>query len=213
MLAILRRQRTGEGARVDVSLLGEPARPRSPITRRRISLTGQVPGPPRQPASEPCLLRDLRGGGRPHRVLAVGSEGLWRSFCGSMGEPALCARPALPYERAARLQLTMLRAHLVARGSRRGRWTSGSTDWEARESPAGACARSREALDLPQVAARGFSWTSDHPVAGPAIRGEPHPPERRRTFQPAASPHARTAHGGGACPSGWAGNRRSGGAT
>jgi crotonobetainyl-CoA:carnitine CoA-transferase CaiB-like acyl-CoA transferase len=163
VLAILRRQRTGEGGRVDVSLL-ESLLPTFAYHASTYLLTGKVPGRlgNRHPSLAPYETFEAADG---PIVLAVGSEGLWRSFCGSMGEPALAQDPRFRTNALRVSNYDALRAHLVARLKTRkvDEWL---TDWEAAGIPCGRVRTVAEALDLPQVAARGLLVDVDHPVAG-----------------------------------------------
>jgi crotonobetainyl-CoA:carnitine CoA-transferase CaiB-like acyl-CoA transferase len=162
-LALLRRQRTGEGGRVDVSLL-ESLLPTFAYHASTIS-GGKVPAlvaRNRHPSLAPYETFEAADG---PIVLAVGSEGLWRSFCSSMGEPALAEDPRFRTNALRVSNYDALRAHLVARLKTRkvDEWLK---DWEAAGIPCGRVRTVAEALDLPQVAARGLLVDVDHPVAG-----------------------------------------------
>ena len=163
VLALLRRQRTGEGARVDVSLL-ESLLPTFAYHASTYLLTGKVPGRlgNRHPSLAPYETFDAADG---PVVLAVGSEGLWRSFCQSMGEPALADDPRFRTNALRVSNYDALRAHLAARLATRkvDEWLR---DWEAAGIPCGRVRTVAEALDLPQVAARGLLVEVEHPVAG-----------------------------------------------
>ena len=163
VLALLRRQRTGEGARVDVSLL-ESLLPTFAYHASTYLLTGKVPGRlgNRHPSLAPYETFEAADG---PVVLAVGSEGLWRSFCQSMGEPALADDPRFRTNALRVSNYDALRAHLAARLATRkvDEWLR---DWEAAGIPCGRVRTVAEALDLPQVAARGLLVEVEHPVAG-----------------------------------------------
>jgi len=163
VLALLRRQRTGEGARVDVSLL-ESLLPTFAYHASTYLLTGKVPRRlgNRHPSLAPYETFDAADG---PVVLAVGSEGLWRSFCQSMGEPALAEDPRFRTNALRVANYDALRAHLAARLATRtvDEWLR---DWEAAGIPCGRVRTVAEALDLPQVAARGLLVDVEHPVAG-----------------------------------------------
>jgi len=163
VLALLRRQRTGEGGRVDVSLL-ESLLPTFAYHASTYLLTGKVPGRlgNRHPSLAPYETFEAADG---PIVLAVGSEGLWRSFCDSMGEPGLAEDPRFRTNALRVSNYDALRAHLAARLRTRkvDEWLA---DWEAAGIPCGRVRTVAEALDLPQVSARGLLVDVEHPVAG-----------------------------------------------
>jgi crotonobetainyl-CoA:carnitine CoA-transferase CaiB-like acyl-CoA transferase len=163
LLALLRRQRTGEGGRVDVSLL-ESLLPTFAYHASTYLLTGQVPRRlgNRHPSLAPYETFDAADG---PVVLAVGSEGLWRSFCRSMGEPALADDPRFRTNALRVSNYDALRAHLAAR-LRTRRVDEWLADWEAAGIPCGRVRTVAEALEMPQVAARGLLVDVAHPVAG-----------------------------------------------
>jgi crotonobetainyl-CoA:carnitine CoA-transferase CaiB-like acyl-CoA transferase len=163
VLALLRRQRTGEGGCVDVSLL-ESLLPTFAYHASTYLLTGKVPSRlgNRHPSLAPYETFEAADG---PVVLAVGSESLWRAFCRSMGEPEL-AEDARFRTNALRVSnYDALRAHLAARLVTRkvDEWLA---DWEAAGIPCGRVRTVAEALELPQVDARGLLVDIDHPVAG-----------------------------------------------
>src|SRR5437773_1014028 len=161
VLALLRRQRTGEGGQVDVSLL-ESLLPTFAYHASTYLLTGKVPGRlgNRHPSLAPYETFEAADG---PVVLAVGSESLWRSFCGSMGEPELAEDPRFRTNALRVSNYGALRAHLGARLRQRkvDEWLS---DWEGAGIPCGRVRTVAEALELPQVAARGLLVDIEHPV-------------------------------------------------
>jgi formyl-CoA transferase len=163
VLALLRRQRMGEGGRVDVSLL-ESLLPTFAYHASTYLLTGKVPGRlgNRHPSLAPYETFQAADG---PIVLAVGSEGLWRSFCASMGEAELAEDPRFRTNALRVSNYEALRAHLDGRLRTRkvDEWLA---DWEAAGIPCGRVRTVAEALDLPQVAARGLLVEVEHPVAG-----------------------------------------------
>ena len=164
VLALLRRGRTGEGGRVDVSL------PESLITTfayhsSTYLLTGKVPTRlgNRHPSLAPYETFEAADG---PIVLAVGSEGLWRALCRSMGEPELAEDARFRTNALRVTNYDALRAHIAARLKTR-RVDEWRADWEAAGIPCGRVRTVAEALDLPQVEARGLLVDVEHPTAGP----------------------------------------------
>jgi formyl-CoA transferase/CoA:oxalate CoA-transferase len=164
VLALLRRARTGEGGRVDVSLL-ESLIATFAYHNSTYLLAGIVPGRlgNRHPSLAPYETFEAADG---PVVLAVGSEGLWRAFCRSMGEPELAEDPRFRTNPLRVMNYDALRAHLAPRLRARkvDEWLA---DWEAAGIPCGRVRTVAEALDLPQVAARGLLIDVDHPTIGP----------------------------------------------
>jgi formyl-CoA transferase/CoA:oxalate CoA-transferase len=164
VLALLRRARTGEGGRVDVSLL-ESLIATFAYHNSTYLLAGIVPGRlgNRHPSLAPYETFEAADG---PVVLAVGSEGLWRAFCRSMGEPELAEDPRFRTNPLRVMNYDALRARLAPRLRARkvDEWLA---DWEAAGIPCGRVRTVAEALDLPQVAARGLLIDVDHPTIGP----------------------------------------------
>jgi crotonobetainyl-CoA:carnitine CoA-transferase CaiB-like acyl-CoA transferase len=164
VLALLRRTRTNTGGRVDVSLL-ESLLPTFAYHASTYLLTGKVPGRlgNRHPSLAPYETFEAADG---PVVLAVGSEGLWRDLCASMGEPDLAEDPRFRTNALRVSNYDALRSHLAARFRTRkvDEWLR---DWEKAGIPCGRVRTVAEALDLPQVDARGLLVDVDHPVAGP----------------------------------------------
>ena len=163
LLALLRRERTREGSRVDVSLL-ESLLPTLTYHATSYLLAGQIPARlgNRHPNLAPYETFEASDG---HVIVGVGSESLWRSFCVVLGRPELAqdARFASNAERvrnyaALRAALApILRSRSVA-------------DWLAALQkagvPAGQVKSVAEALEGPQVAARGLLLELEHPRLG-----------------------------------------------
>jgi crotonobetainyl-CoA:carnitine CoA-transferase CaiB-like acyl-CoA transferase len=162
-LALFRRERTGEGGRVDVSLL-ESLLPTLTYHAATYLLTGQVPARlgNRHPNLAPYETFEAADG---YLIVGVGSEGLWRAFCRVLAEPALAedARFATNALRVANYDA--LRARLLPLLRARP-----AADWPAALEAAGVpCGRVRsvaEALDGPQVAARGLLLELEHARLG-----------------------------------------------
>jgi crotonobetainyl-CoA:carnitine CoA-transferase CaiB-like acyl-CoA transferase len=163
LLALLRRGATGAGGRVDVSLL-ESLLPTLSYHATSHLLAGRVPSRlgNRHPSLAPYETFAARDG---HVIVGVGSESLWRAFCAALGRPGLAhdarfASNALRVTNYEALKATL--DPLLAERS--------VADWLAALDGAGIpCGRVRsvaEALDGPQVAARGLLLELAHPRAG-----------------------------------------------
>jgi crotonobetainyl-CoA:carnitine CoA-transferase CaiB-like acyl-CoA transferase len=163
LLALLRRQTTGEGARVEASLL-ESLLPTLTYQASAWLLAGRVPSRlgNRHPSLAPYETFEASDG---HVVIGVGSETLWRSFCEVIGRPHLAADPRFDTNARRVSSYEALRSELSP--VLRGRTVE---DWLAALGAAGIpCGRVRsvaEALANPQVAARGLLLDVDHPRAG-----------------------------------------------
>ena len=162
-LALLRRQSTGEGARVETSLL-ESLLPTLTYHAATWLLAGRVPARlgNRHPSLAPYETFEARDG---HVIVGVGSEALWRSFCAALGRTELAADPR--FDTNARRVANYDALHAVLAPVLRSRTID---DWMKTLADAGIpCGRVRtvaEALEDPQVAARGLLLDLDHPRAG-----------------------------------------------
>jgi formyl-CoA transferase len=163
VLALLRRARTGEGGRVDVSLL-ESLLPPLAYHNTAWLLAGQEPRRlgNRHPNLAPYEALEAEDG---HVIVGVGSESLWRAFCPAIGLPALAsdARFATNRERVA--NASALRATLAPVFKTRsvGAWLQ---VLDAAGIPCGRVRSIAEALGGPQVAARGLLLEIEHPSLG-----------------------------------------------
>jgi formyl-CoA transferase/CoA:oxalate CoA-transferase len=162
-LALLRRERTGQGGHVDVSLL-ESLLPTLTYHTTTYLLAGQVPTRlgNRHPNLAPYEAFEARDG---HVIVGVGSESLWRAFCGAAGRPDLAEDPRFASNAQRVTNYGALREVLgpLLRSRTVGEWTS------ALETAGVPCGRVRtvaEALDGAQVAARGLLLSLDHPRLG-----------------------------------------------
>ncbi|HUG52026.1 MAG TPA: CaiB/BaiF CoA-transferase family protein [Vicinamibacteria bacterium] len=164
VLALLRRARTGEGGRVDVSLL-ESLLSTFAYHASTYLLTGAVPRRlgNRHPSLTPYEAFEAADG---LVMVGVGSESLWRAFCRALGEPELAEDPRFRTNALRVSNYDALRGHLAARLATRraAQWLAA---WEAAGIPCGRVRTVAEALDMPQVAARGLLVEVDHPVVGP----------------------------------------------
>ena len=163
LLALLRRATTGEGGRVDVSLF-ESLLPPMAYHASTYLLAGQVPGRlgNRHPSLAPYETFEAADG---YVIVAVGSESLWRSFCRAAGQPALAADERFASNAQRVVNYDALRAVLAPLMQ-----TRPVEEWLAVLEGAGIpCGRVRtigEALEHPQLAARGLIVERDHPRAG-----------------------------------------------
>jgi crotonobetainyl-CoA:carnitine CoA-transferase CaiB-like acyl-CoA transferase len=164
VLALYRRERTGQGGRVDVTLL-ESLLATLTYHASTYLLTGEVPGRlgNRHPNLAPYETFEAGDG---HVIVGVGSESLWRTFCRALGEAGLAVDPRFATNALRVTNYAELRAHLAPRLR-----TRTVAEWLAAFEEAGIpCGRVRnvgEALDSPQVAARGLLVDVDHPELGP----------------------------------------------
>jgi crotonobetainyl-CoA:carnitine CoA-transferase CaiB-like acyl-CoA transferase len=163
LTALLHRERTGEGQRVDVSLLNGTLLAHA--ARLSIFLaTGEEPG--RWGSGHPYIVPFQAFQARDGWVyVAVWIDRLWQPFCEAIGEPALAsdARYATRADRLARrAELTERLAKVFAART--------VADWMARlEAHDVLCAPVNRYADLPhdaQVRATGMLVEQDHPRAG-----------------------------------------------
>ena len=163
LLALLRRERTGEGGHVDISLLESLL---APLTYHAATylLTGQVPARlgNRHPSLAPYETFEAQDG---YVIVGVGSESLWRSFCEVLGEAGLETDPRFETNAQRVTNYAALRALLAPRFRSRPVMA-----WLAALEGAGIpCGRVRtvaEALDNPQVSARGLLLETEHATIG-----------------------------------------------
>lgn len=163
LLALLRRARTGEGGHVDISLL-ESLLSTLAYHASTYLLTGQVPARlgNRHPSLAPYETFEAQDG---YVIVGVGSETLWRSFCAVLGEAGLETDPRFATNAQRVTNYAALRALLAPRFRSRP-----VTAWLAALEGAGIpCGRVRtvaEALDNPQVTARGLLLDVEHASIG-----------------------------------------------
>lgn len=163
LLALLVRERTGVGQRIDVSLLDAVA---SLLTYQAgiYFTTGHAPGRMgnRHPSIAPYDTFDAADG---VLVLAVGNDGQWRAFCAMAGLDPLADDERFATNRARVVNYAALRPELervLARRTRR--------EWVERLVPAGVpCAPVRtlnEVFADPHLLARGMVEQVRHPTVG-----------------------------------------------
>jgi crotonobetainyl-CoA:carnitine CoA-transferase CaiB-like acyl-CoA transferase len=163
LLALLGRTRTGQGGHVDVSLL-ESLLATLAYHSSTWLLAGQVPARlgNRHPSLAPYETFEAEDG---HVIVGVGSESLWRSFCEALGDPGLGRDPRFETNALRVTHYDALHAVLVPRFRSRtvNEWLSAL---EAAGIPCGRVRTVAEALDNPQVAARGLLLEVQHPSSG-----------------------------------------------
>jgi crotonobetainyl-CoA:carnitine CoA-transferase CaiB-like acyl-CoA transferase len=163
LLALLRRQSTGEGGRVETSLL-ESLLPTLTYHASTWLLAGQVPARlgNRHPSLAPYETFATLDG---HVIVGVGSEPLWRSFCAVLGRDDLAADPRFETNARRVANYDALRAVLapILRSRTVGDWTTALGEAGI---PCGRVRTVAEALTNPQVDARGLLLEVDHPRAG-----------------------------------------------
>lgn len=163
VLALLRREKTGEGARVDVSLL-ESLLPTLTYHASTYLLTGEVPARlgNRHPNLAPYETFEAADG---YVIVGVGNETLWQSFCQALGAPDLAGDPRFATNALRVTNYRALREALAPRLRERsvGEWMAAL---EAAGIPCGRVRSVGEAIDGAQVAARGLLLEVDHPGLG-----------------------------------------------
>jgi len=163
LAALLRRQHTGEGGHVDTSLLESVL---APLTYHASTylLTGAVPARlgNRHPNLAPYETFEASDG---YVIVGVGSEALWRSLCRVVERPALADDPHYATNAARVAHYESLRGVLAPLFTSRAaaEWLA---DLEAAGIPCGRVRTVAEALEGPQVQARGLLLEVDHPALG-----------------------------------------------
>jgi crotonobetainyl-CoA:carnitine CoA-transferase CaiB-like acyl-CoA transferase len=162
-LALLRRVRTGEGGRVEVSLLESVL---SILTYHAATylLAHQVPARlgNRHPNLAPYEAFEAADG---HVIVGVGNDSLWQRFCTALGAPELAGDGRFATNAQRVVNYRALRDELAPRLRRRpaAEWLAA---FEAAGIPCGRIRNVAEALDDPQVAARGLLLEMEHPLIG-----------------------------------------------
>jgi crotonobetainyl-CoA:carnitine CoA-transferase CaiB-like acyl-CoA transferase len=164
LLALVRRERTNEGGRVDVSLLESLIAPLAYHNTAWL-LAGQTPGRlgNRHPNLVPYETFEAADG---HVIVGVGNDGLWRTFCRCLGRDALAWDPRFATNPDRVGNGAALRELLVPilRGRPVAAWLA---SFEEAGVPCGRVRSVPEALESPQIAARGLLLDVDHPTLGP----------------------------------------------
>jgi crotonobetainyl-CoA:carnitine CoA-transferase CaiB-like acyl-CoA transferase len=163
LLALVRRGLSGEGSRVDVSLL-ESALAVMTYHASSYLLTGAVPQRlgNRHPNLAPYETFESADGGV---IVGVGSESLWRVFCGSISRPELADDPRFRSNALRVSNYAALRAALapIVLTQSTAYWLA---LWEKAGLPCGRVRSVGEALDSAQIAARGLVVKVEHKHLG-----------------------------------------------
>jgi crotonobetainyl-CoA:carnitine CoA-transferase CaiB-like acyl-CoA transferase len=163
LLALVRRQRTGEGAQVDASLLESVLAPLSYHASAYL-LAGEVPARlgNRHPSLAPYETFEAADG---HVIVGVGNDALWRAFCAAAGLADLAADPryATNADRVRNYPALRGRIAPVLRARRVEEWLA---LLEGAGVPCGRVRTVAEALESEQVRARGLLLEVAHPRIG-----------------------------------------------
>jgi len=164
LAALHRRERTGRGEEVETSLLQAAVALLINVASNHL-VTGQVPGRwgNAQPNIVPYQSFATADG---HVNLAIANDGLWRTFCETMGEPAWVEDPDFATN-AARIRnrerlVSLLAARFAAHPT--AAWLA---RLEAAHLPCGPVNTIAQALADPAVRHLGMVQEVDHPTLGP----------------------------------------------
>jgi len=164
LLALRVKERTGEGQRVDVSML-EGQMSLLNVMISAYLADGEIPQPMGTAYKALLPYQTFRTQTRDI-ALAVGSQKLWKIFCPLIGRPDLADDPRF----ATNAQRTRHRGKLIDI-IQQVLLTRSYEQWEATfleaGVPVGAINNVAQLLEHPQVKARGAMVDMDHPRAGP----------------------------------------------
>jgi formyl-CoA transferase/CoA:oxalate CoA-transferase len=170
LLALVRRATTGEGAKVEASLLESVLAPLAYHSAAWL-LAGEVPRRlgNRHPSLAPYEMFEVKDG---HVIIGVGNDALWRAFCAAAGRPELADDPRFRANAQRVTSYEELREALdpVLRGRTVAVWLS---LLEGAGIPCGQVRSVAEALEGPQVAARGLLVEHAHPRPASRYVGSP----------------------------------------
>jgi crotonobetainyl-CoA:carnitine CoA-transferase CaiB-like acyl-CoA transferase len=163
LAALVRRGRTGEGARIEATLL-ESLLPALAYHATTYLLCGEEPRRlgSRHPNLAPYEAFEASDG---LVVVGVGSEGLWKAFCEAAAAPHLHEDPRFRTNASRVSNYAALRAALdpILRSRSVSEWEAVLTSSGI---PNGRVRSIGEAIENPQVAARGLLLDLDHPTLG-----------------------------------------------
>jgi CoA:oxalate CoA-transferase len=164
LLALIRRQATGEGGQVDVSLLESLLAPLSYHAAAYL-LAGEVPGRlgNRHPSLAPYETFEAADG---HVIVGVGNDALWQAFCRAIDQKDLGTDPSFETNARRVRNYDALRSRLAPLLRERpvGEWLR---RLESAGVPCGRVRTVADALDSEQVEARGLLFEVTHPKLGP----------------------------------------------
>jgi crotonobetainyl-CoA:carnitine CoA-transferase CaiB-like acyl-CoA transferase len=170
LLALVRRAATGEGAKVESTLLESVLAPLAYHNAAWL-LAGEVPRRlgNRHPSLAPYEMFEVKDG---HVIIGVGNDALWRAFCAAAGRPELADDPRFRANAQRVTSYEELREALdpVLRGRTVAEWLS---LLEGAGIPCGQVRSVAEALEGPQVAARGLLVEHAHPRPASRYVGSP----------------------------------------
>ncbi|MCE0764590.1 CoA transferase [Pseudonocardia kujensis] len=192
LTALIRRQRTGEGARLDMSqvevgislagpgllesaVTGGPLRRRGvPGGNRSVATDGSVVGYRGDTAAPSGVYRTRGGGENDYCTVSVADDGHWRSLKDALGNPAWAEDPRYD-EPGGRAE------HQDAIDTELAAWMAGRDKYEAMDTlqrygvPAGAVQSGRDRVENdPQLRSRGIFAELEHPHLGTqAFEGVP----------------------------------------
>ena len=166
LAALFRRERTGEGAKVDIAMLDSQVA----ILEHALvlaSVTGRAPGPTgaRHPTIAPFSTFRAADG---FVAIAAGNDRLFRTLCGVLGIPEMADDPAFATNTA-----RVANVHLLKRRIEAVTLTKGRTEWvaafEAAGVPTGLVQDMTEVLADPQLLARNMIVRIEGRNDGPAF--------------------------------------------
>lgn len=198
LTALVHRDRTGEGQSVDVAMLDSQVSFLENAVARYF-VNGENPKPigNRHPSIVPF---ESFSSSDSSLVIAVGNDGLWRTFCDCLGKPDLARDPRFSSNRLRNENYNHLKALLDAEFK-----TRTTAEWVAALDGAGIpCSpinTIREVVSHPQLAAREMFMELKHPKAGKTtVIGVPvklgSTPGSVRTPAPTLGQHGREILGG-----------------
>jgi formyl-CoA transferase len=169
VLALLHRERTGKGKKIDISLY-DASLVLNEISIAMYSAFRRTPSPGVHAVTAPFGTYRAKDG---YIVIAVLGEHIWRRFCEVIDQPRLADDPRFSDGVTRRAHCDALNVHIDA-------WLDGKTRSEAVETlrsggvPASTVNDVADLFDCPHVAARNMLMTLDHPDWGPIqIAGNP----------------------------------------
>jgi formyl-CoA transferase/CoA:oxalate CoA-transferase len=164
LLAVIARERTGEGQHVDASLFETPLS-WSVWHAARYFATGEVVGPMGSAHPSGAPYQAFQGSDGGWFVLSANAQRLWERFCRLIGRPELTADPrfATNADRVSHREALAAELAPILR-------TKPATHWlgalESEGIPAAPVNRLDQAFADPQARAREMVVELDHPVAG-----------------------------------------------